>query len=87
MRNAGENLQTIYLLRPIPDFQYTPSLIHPFGAPSPRGKARACGAIDYNLLLSATSRTRSAKALQAASQADWVPLRMPPPKFVSLGGL
>ena len=28
-----------------------------------------------------------AKAAQAASQADWVPLSRPPPKFVSLGGL
>ena len=34
----------------------------------------------------ATSATASRKAAQAASQADWVPLRSPPPKFVSLGG-
>ena len=60
--------------------------------PSPEGEGsrfalQAVRQIPIYLGRCATSATASAKAAQAAAQADWVPVRIPPPKFVSLGGI
>ena len=43
--------------------------------------------ITYTSGFAATASTASANALHAALQADWLPVRRPPPKLVSLGGL
>ena len=57
MRNAGGNLMGCISVRPTACRYCTPSLIRPFGAPSPRGKARAFGA---SYRFSSTSATRMA---------------------------